>query len=189
EDTLRELFPATPVLRIDRDTTRRKDAMQNLLARIDSGEPCLLVGTQMLAKGHHFPHVTLAALLDVDGGLFSADFRATEKMGQLITQVAGRAGRGLKPGTVLIQSHFCDHPLVTQLTGEGYNAFASTLLEQRRVAGLPPYNHLALLRAEAESANDAERFLQLVRQRAETLAPPSPSLRYLGPLPSPMERR
>ena len=189
EDTLRELFPATPVVRIDRDTTRRKDAMQNLLAKIDSGEPCLLVGTQMLAKGHHFPHVTLAALLDVDGGLFSADFRATEKMGQLITQVAGRAGRAQKPGTVLTQSHLCDHPLITQLTGEGYNAFASTLLDQRRLAGLPPCNHLALLRAEAETAADAEHFLRLVRQRAEQLAPPSPALRYLGPLPAPMERR
>lgn len=189
EATLRELFPTIPILRVDRDTTRSKNAMANLVARIDDGEPCLLVGTQMLAKGHHFPHVTLAALLDVDGGLFSADFRATEKMGQLITQVAGRAGRGQKPGTVLIQSHLCDHPLITQLTGEGYNAFASTLLEQRRAAGLPPCNHLALLRAEAESAPDAEHFLRVARQRAEQLTPPSPALRYLGPLPSPMERR
>jgi len=189
EAVLGELFPEVPVLRIDRDTTRRKGTMENLLDEVNRGQPCILVGTQMLAKGHHFPHVTLAALLDVDGGLFSADFRAIERMGQLITQVAGRAGREHKPGAVILQSHLCDHPLLGQLTLEGYGAFAATLLAQRRLAGLPPYSHLALMRAEAESGDGAEQFLQLVRHQLETLSPPTPALRYLGPLPSPMERR
>jgi primosomal protein N' (replication factor Y) len=156
---------------------------------VNQGEPCILLGTQMLAKGHHFPHVTLAALMDVDGGLFSADFRAIERMGQLIIQVAGRAGREHKPGTVILQSHLCDHPLIQQLTGDGYPAFAETLLAQRQLAGLPPWSHLALLRAEADTPALAEQLLARARAEAERLCPPSPALRYLGPLPSPMERR
>jgi len=189
ETVLAELFPEVPVLRVDRDTTRRKDAMEKLVDEVNRGEPCILVGTQMLAKGHHFAKVTLAALLDVDGGLFSADFRATEKMGQLITQVAGRAGREQQAGTVLLQSHLCDHPLITRLTSDGYAAFATDLLAQRRFADLPPWSHLALVRAEAENPQAAEQLLQRLRQEAERLSPPTPALRYLGPLPSAMERR
>ena len=189
EATLSRLFPGVPVRRVDRDTTRRKDAMNSLVNEVNTGEPCILLGTQMLAKGHHFPHVTLAALMDVDGGLFSADFRATERMGQLIVQVAGRAGRAHKPGTVILQSHLCDHPLIQQLTREGYPAFAATLLAQRQLAGLPPWGHMALVRAEAENAARAEQLLARARSEAERLHAPSPALRYLGPLPSPMERR
>src|SRR5690606_17992230 len=176
EAVLGEFFPGVPVLRIDRDTTRRKGTMENLLDEVNRGQPCILVGTQMLAKGHHFPHVTLAALLDVDGGLFSADFRAIERMGQLITQVAGRAGREHKPGTVILQSHLCDHPLIQQLTGDGYPAFAETLLAQRQLAGLPPWSHLALLRAEADTPALAEQLLARARAEAERLCPPSPAL-------------
>ena len=189
ESVLARLFPDFPVRRVDRDTTRRKDAMDSLVNEVNQGEPCILLGTQMLAKGHHFPHVTLAALMDVDGGLFSADFRAIERMGQLIIQVAGRAGREHKPGTVILQSHLCDHPLIQQLTGDGYPAFAETLLAQRQLAGLPPWSHLALLRAEADTPALAEQLLARARAEAERLCPPSPALRYLGPLPSPMERR
>lgn len=189
ETVLAELFPDVPVLRVDRDTTRRKDAMEKLVAEVNRGEPCILVGTQMLAKGHHFAKVTLAALLDVDGGLFSADFRATERMGQLITQVAGRAGRECHAGTVMLQSHLCDHPLITRLTHDGYSAFAEDLLAQRRLGDLPPWSHLALVRAEAENPSAPERLLQRLRQHVQGLCPPTPALRYLGPLPSPMERR
>ncbi|MBF3246615.1 primosomal protein N', partial [Pseudomonas aeruginosa] len=149
EERLRILFPNHPVLRIDRDSTSRKHAMRDLFATINSGEPCILVGTQMLAKGHHFPRVTLVAILDADGGLFSADFRASERMAQQIVQVAGRAGRAEEPGRVLIQTHLADHPLLVQLTEDGYFAFAEQALSERRAAGLPPFAHLALLRAEA----------------------------------------
>ncbi len=189
EAVLEELFPGYPVLRVDRDSTRRKDAMEKLVDEVNRGRPCILVGTQMLAKGHHFPRVTLAALLDVDGGLFSPDFRAIERMGQLITQVAGRAGRELLGGRVILQSHLCDHPLVTRLTSDGYGAFAEDLLAQRRLAGLPPWTHLALVRAEAEQSAAAEQLLRRLRQVAEKLCPPSPELHFLGPLPSAMERR
>jgi len=189
EDGLSALFPQFPVLRVDRDSTRRKQAMQQLIDRVDDGKACILVGTQILAKGHHFPNVTLVAILDTDNGLFSPDFRATERMGQLITQVAGRAGRGEKPGTVILQSHHCDHPLITRLTRDGYAAFARDLLDERQRAGLPPFRHMAIFRAESESAESARDMLGRLRQVAELEASPGPALTYLGPLPSPLEKR
>src|SRR5690606_3941947 len=131
EERLGILFPDFPVLRIDRDSTSRKGSMEQLLGVINRGEPCLLVGTQMLAKGHHFPRVTLVAILDADGGLFSADFRASERMAQLIVPVAGRAGRAEEPGKVIIQTHLADHPLLVQLTEQGYFAFADLALSER----------------------------------------------------------
>lgn len=169
EERLRILFPNHPVLRIDRDSTSRKHAMRDLFATINSGEPCILVGTQMLAKGHHFPRVTLVAILDADGGLFSADFRASERMAQQIVQVAGRAGRAEEPGRVLIQTHLADHPLLVQLTEDGYFAFAEQALSERRAAGLPPFAHLALLRAEAHKPGQAEAFLDSACSAAEQL--------------------
>ncbi|TNF06681.1 MAG: primosomal protein N' [Gammaproteobacteria bacterium] len=189
EETLEALFPNFPVIRVDRDTTRRKRAMQEIVEKIHSGNPCILVGTQMLAKGHHFPNVTLVAILDADAGLFSADFRAAEKMGQLITQVAGRAGRGDKPGIVILQSQHCEHPLISTLTSRPYSEFCEMLLTERRLAQLPPFRYMALLRAEARNMNDAERFLAYARQVAEQQLRPSPDVSYLGPLPAPMEKR
>jgi len=189
EETLEALFPQYPVIRVDRDTTRRKQAMQAMVDRVNSGEPCILLGTQMLAKGHHFPNVTLVAILDADGGLFSADFRAPEKMGQLITQVAGRAGRGDKPGTVILQSHHCDHPLIASLVQRDYRSFSDMLLAERHLAQLPPFRHMALLRAEAADGQAAAEFLQYARQCAEHLLPASPDTGYLGPLPAAMEKR
>lgn len=189
EETLAVLFPDIPVIRVDRDTTRRKHAMQEVVNQVNEAKPCILIGTQLLAKGHHFPHVTLVAILDADGGLFSADFRAPEKMGQLITQVAGRAGRGSMPGTVILQSHHCDHPLITELTQSGYRAFSQTLLNERALAQLPPYRHMALIRAEATQAEAAIDFLKHCRLWAEQLLPASNNISYLGPLPAPMEKR
>jgi len=189
EETLEALFPGYPVIRVDRDTTRRKQAMQEVVEKIREGEPCILLGTQMIAKGHHFPNVTLVAILDADGGLFSADFRGAEKMGQLITQVAGRAGRGDRPGTVILQSHHCEHPLIATLTREPYGTFSAMLLKERQLAQLPPYRHMALLRAEARDARAAERLLQDARLLAEQQLPPSPDISYLGPLPAPLEKR
>ncbi len=191
EERLAVLFPDYPVLRIDRDSTSRKGSMEALLATINRGEPCLLVGTQMLAKGHHFPRVTLVAILDADGGLFSADFRASERMAQLIVQVAGRAGRADEPGKVIIQTHLADHPLLVQLTEQGYFAFADQALSERRAAGLPPFSHLALLRAEAHRPGQAEDFLDQACSQAEQLLAELElsGIELLGPVPAPMERR
>lgn len=191
EERLQLLFPDVPVLRIDRDTTARKDALGKLLRTIHSGAPCILVGTQMLAKGHHFPKVTLVAVLDADSGLFSADFRASERMAQQIVQVAGRAGRAGEPGQVLIQTHLADHPLMVQLAEEGYPAFARQALQERRAAGLPPFAYLALLRADAHRQDQVENFLEAAYHVAEGLAVnlALPQVELLGPVPAPMERR
>jgi len=191
EERLQLLFPDVPVLRIDRDTTARKDALGKLLRTIHSGVPCILVGTQMLAKGHHFPKVTLVAVLDADSGLFSADFRASERMAQQIVQVAGRAGRAEEPGQVLIQTHLADHPLMVQLAEEGYPAFARQALQERRAAGLPPFAYLALLRADAHRQDQVENFLEAAYHVAEGLAVnlALPQVELLGPVPAPMERR
>ncbi|MBE7373171.1 primosomal protein N' [Pseudomonas lopnurensis] len=191
EERLGILFPDYPVLRIDRDSTARKGAMERMFGTINRGEPCLLVGTQMLAKGHHFPRVTLVAILDADGGLFSADFRASERMAQLIVQVAGRAGRAEEPGKVIIQTHLADHPLLVQLTEQGYFAFAEQALSERRAAGLPPFSHLALLRAEAHKPGQAEAFLDDACSQAERLLDELElgGIELLGPIPAPMERR
>jgi len=191
EERLGILFPDYPVLRIDRDSTSRKGAMEQMIGTINRGEPCLLVGTQMLAKGHHFPRVTLVGILDADGGLFSADFRASERMAQLIVQVAGRAGRAEEPGKVIIQTHLADHPLLVQLTEQGYFAFAEQALSERRAAGLPPFSHLALLRAEAQKPGQAEAFLDDACNLAEQLLDQLQlnGVELLGPVPAPMERR
>lgn len=189
ESTLQQLFPHHPVIRVDRDSTRNKDGLQKLLVEVHDGQPCILVGTQMLAKGHHFPNVTLVVIIDADAGLFSTDFRGPERMGQLLLQVAGRAGRAERPGQVIIQSYHCDHPLMQTLVTQGYPALAKLILHERQITQMPPFRHLALLRAEAMSPDQAVEFLQLARQRAEQLFPPSPQLQYLGPLPAMMERR
>ncbi len=187
EQTLREQFPAAEVLRIDRDSTRRKGALDELLARAQSGRAQILIGTQMLAKGHHLPNVTLAGILNVDQGLFGADFRAAERMAQLIVQVAGRAGRAEKPGRVLIQTHHPTHPLLTALISQGYAAFAEAALGERKAAAFPPYGSLALLRAEAVSRAPPLDFLREAKQAAERAA--APGVDVLGPVSAPMERR
>ncbi len=189
EVVLQQLFPAHKVIRVDRDSTRNKNGMQKLLVDVHSGEPCILVGTQMLAKGHHFADVTLVVIIDADAGLFSTDFRGAERMGQLLLQVAGRAGREEKRGRVILQSHHTDHPLVQTLVQQGYHALAELILQERQITQLPPYRHLALVRAESKQAIAAADFLQLARRLAEALQASSPLLNYLGPLPAMMEKR
>lgn len=189
EVVLQQLFPEHKVIRVDRDSTRNKNAMQKLLVDVHSGAPCILVGTQMLAKGHHFADVTLVVIIDADAGLFSTDFRGAERMGQLLLQVAGRAGREEKRGRVILQSHHTDHPLVQTLVQQGYHALADLILQERQITLLPPYRHLALIRAESKQAIAAVDFLQLARRLAEQLQPSSPQLNYLGPLPAMMEKR
>ncbi|MFN3918740.1 MAG: primosomal protein N', partial [Methylohalobius sp.] len=187
ETELSTLFQGVRIARIDRDATRRKGSLDKLIKAIHAKEVDVLLGTQMLAKGHHFPNVTLAVIVDADAGLYSTDFRAPERMAQLIMQVAGRAGRSEKPGQVLIQTRHPDHPLLTALLEGGYPAFARQALAERRQAGLPPYSYQALLRAEAHQPQLPERFLD--QAAALTRAMADATVQVLGPAPAPMPRR
>jgi primosomal protein N' (replication factor Y) len=185
EEVLVDAFADMPVLRVDRGSTRRRDALESLLAELGT-RPGILVGTQMLAKGHDLPHLTLVAVVGVDEGLFSADFRAGEKLAQLLIQVAGRAGRAEKRGEVVLQTHHPEHPLLQTLVHGGYHAFAEAELAQRQAAGFPPFAHMALLRAEARHADAAQAFLQAAKS---ALRDTDPQLELHGPLPAPMPRR
>ena len=185
-ETLSDLFPDANILRIDGDTTRRKGAMNAFTDKILSGEIDILVGTQMLAKGHHFPNVTLVGIIDADMGLYSNDFRAGEKMGQMITQVSGRAGRASHPGTVMIQTHYPDHPLIKLLIENDYNHFAQIQLAERKMVNLPPYIYQVLLRAEGYEIDQPLNFL---RQSEKKLKNMTDNLEIFGPFPSPIEKR
>jgi primosomal protein N' (replication factor Y) len=187
EQALTAHFPGIEQIRIDRDTTRRKGELDRLLGQARSGASRLLLGTQMLAKGHHFPNVTLVGILDADHGLFSTDFRASERMAQLIVQVAGRAGRHERPGEVLIQTCHPEHPLLQLLITQGYPAFARAALAERRTAQMPPVTSMALLRAEAPAADTAMGFLASVQQRISAAG--LPGVEVWGPVPATMERR
>jgi len=188
EEALKRHFPDTRIARIDRDTTRRKGEMERKLKQAESGEDQILLGTQLLAKGHHFPNVTLVAILDSDQGLFSADFRGGERMSQLILQVAGRAGRADKTGEVLIQTHHPDHVLLLYAIKQDYRAITNALLEERKLVQWPPYSHLALLRAEATQKNKPMQFLREAAEKARELSP-NGQVMLLGPVPAPMEKR
>jgi primosomal protein N' (replication factor Y) len=183
EESLELRFPEIPILRFDRDRTSRVGVLNEQLEQVRSGESCLMVGTQMLAKGHHFPGVTLVVIVNIDQALYSADFRALERMGQMILQVAGRAGRMEKPGTVILQTLHPEHPALELLLQKGYEAYARWLLEERRMAGLPPAGFQALLRAEAHDRSVAERFLEDAAQIF-----PQGETRIFGPMPAIMER-
>jgi len=185
ETVLGRHLPGFPVARIDRDSTQRKGSLEGYLEGARSGRYPLLVGTQMLAKGHHFPSVTLAAVLDADQGLFSADFRAGERLAQVLVQVAGRAGRAERPGSVLIQTHQPGHPLLQTLVKEGYPGFAELALAERADAALPPFSWQALLRAEAADQETPSLFLRQARAAEE----PPADVELMGPVPAPMERR
>ncbi|MEZ9197354.1 primosomal protein N' [Shewanella sp. 10N.286.54.B9] len=182
---LEKEFPNHPVVRIDRDTTRNKGSLEGHLNAIHKGEYKILVGTQMLAKGHHFPDVTLVGLLDVDGALFSADFRAPERFGQLYTQVSGRAGRANKPGTVLLQTHQSDNAMLRELMHKGYGEFSRNQLNERKQALLPPAWHMILIRAEAHQASDADALLSQIG----ALLPQNEECEVIGPMPAPLDRK
>jgi len=189
EQALQKLFPDFPVIRVDRDSTQRKHAMQEIMQQVNTGQPCILVGTQMLAKGHHFPKVTLVAIINADSGLFSADFRGMERTAQLILQVAGRAGRADHPGKVMMQTYHSDHPTLQTLVHHGYSAFAQEELHNRKIAQLPPFTHYALLRAETSIKGRAESFLGALRQQLEDDMLLPHGVHWIGPFPSPMEKR
>lgn len=185
EQALTALFPKARIARIDRDSTSRKHALEQTLDKINQREYDILLGTQMLAKGHHFPYVTLVAILDADSGLLSNDFRALERLAQLLTQVSGRAGRAHLPGEVLIQTHHPDHPLLQSLVNEGYASFAEAALQERAAAHLPPFGHLSLLRAESTKALAPQQFLEHIKNQLG----PRTNIACLGPIPAFMEKR
>lgn len=185
EESLQQLFPDTAITRLDRDSTRRKGALNEALSDIHQHGARLIVGTQMLAKGHHFPNVSLVVIVDVDGALYSSDFRAPEQLGQLLTQVAGRAGRGSSGGKVLLQTHYPQHSLLQDIIQNGYAAFARTALQEREMTRLPPYQFLAMFSAEAHQSELCQSWLQ----QLATIAADNTALQILGPIPAPLERR
>jgi primosomal protein N' (replication factor Y) len=185
EETLQQLFPAEALIRLDRDTASSPGELQALMDRVLSGEARILVGTQIVTKGHHFPEISLVVVLNADHGLFSTDFRAAERLAQTIVQVAGRAGREQRRGEVLIQTEYPEHPLLQSLLDGGYEAFAATALAERAAARWPPYGRIALLRASALTQAAAMEFLGAAR----ALAPAEHAVRLLGPVAAAMARR
>ena len=181
---LTDYFPNTQIARIDRDAVRQNKQLLATLEKIESGESQILIGTQMLAKGHHFPNLTLVVVLDADAGFYNQDFRALERLGQLITQVSGRAGRAAHPGEVLIQTHFPDNPLLNQLIQTGYTAFTEALFPLRDKAAWPPYHHIALLRAYARNETNLKEFLASIKTELKQL-----EVTVLGPAPAPMAKK
>ena len=187
EETLKTLFPNYSVARIDRDSTARKGKLEGYLEDIQQGKSQILIGTQMLAKGHHFPNVTLVALVNVDSALFSLDFRAEERLAQLYVQVAGRAGRADKQGEVVLQTHYPDHPLLTTLLANGYQAFAKETLQLRHSMGLPPFTFQALFKAQARHSELAENCLRQIADFFQSKQ--ITGLQMLGPMPAPFSKK
>jgi primosomal protein N' (replication factor Y) len=177
-------FPNTEVVRIDRDAVRKKNSLDQHLDKIHSGEAQLIVGTQMLAKGHHFPRLSLVVVLDADAGFYNQDFRAIEHLGQLLTQVSGRAGRAEHAGQVLIQTHLPNHPLLNLLIQQGYDPFAEALLTMRQHAQLPPFHYLAVVRAQGKAAGTVAKFLMAAKEQLK-----NNSILAMGPAPAPMPRK
>jgi primosomal protein N' (replication factor Y) len=190
ESFLSKKYSQHKVIRIDRDSTRSKKRLSQLLDEVQKGDPCILLGTQMLAKGHHFPNITLVAIVDADAGLFSADFRGQEQMAQTIVQVAGRSGRADREGEVLIQSRHSDHSTLQRLTQKSYGEFTEALFKEREQTFMPPFAHLCLIRAEGKEFKTSLAFLQQVAALTEQLCKQHKfSIELLGPLPAPMEKR
>jgi primosomal protein N' (replication factor Y) len=171
---------------VDRDSTARKGALGRVLEQVRKGEIDILVGTQMLAKGHDYPALTLVGVLGADNALFSADFRAAERLHAQLVQVSGRAGRAGLPGEVLIQTDFPHHPLYAAVASHDFDRFAAEALDERRLAGFPPFARLALLRAEAKQAGAALAFLEAARRTARRL---SGEVEVFDPVPATLERK
>lgn len=184
-DALRSLFPERRIARLDRDVSRTRGALATVLEEVESGETDIIVGTQMLTKGHDFPRVTLVGIVNADQGLLGTDFRSEERLAQTIVQVAGRAGRRDRPGQVVIQTHYPRHPLLAALVDQDYAAFARLALDERRLAEWPPWSHVALWRAEAHDREAVYRFLRRIGSTAREHAE---DVQVLGPAAAPLER-
>ncbi len=192
EKIVQELFPEIQVVRIDRDTTQRKDALQNMLEAVKDGKQQILIGTQMLAKGHHFPNVTLVAILDIDQGLYSIDFRAPERLAQLIVQVSGRSGRAEKKGQVVLQTSHPEDDMLNTLLNAGYAGFAKKVLKERKELLLPPYAYQSMIRAESNKIENYQAFLEYCFQALSAIKqnlPEGNNCQFLGPVPAPMEKK
>ena len=191
EQVLAEKFPHYQISRIDRDSTARKGALEAELQAIRQGKSQILIGTQMLAKGHHFPNVTLVAIVNVDSALFSTDFRSEERLAQLYLQVAGRAGRAEKPGEVVLQTHYPDHPLLKVLLNEGYEAFAQSALQLRQTMQLPPFCAQSLFRATGKNNEQIVNFLQNLTAyfQQKTVELGLQGMQILPPFSAPMPKK
>jgi len=185
EESLRELFPDQALVRLDRDSAARPEQLEAIIGGVLTGATRILVGTQMVTKGHHFPGISLVVVLNADQGLFSTDFRAAERLAQTIVQVAGRAGRERTRGEVLIQTQYPEHPLLQSLLAGGYEGFAATALIERHCAHWPPFGRLAVLRASTRASDGALEFLSAARK----LSPASRDVQLLGPVAASMARR
>lgn len=185
EDTLTQHFPHARILRVDRDSTRRRDSWADMQRAIRNGEADILVGTQLLAKGHDFPKLTLVGVINADSALFSPDFRATERLFAQLMQVGGRAGRAAEAGEVMIQTQFPEHHLYRLLQRHDYAEFAASLLAERAAAGFPPFVHQAVLRAEAGKLETALGFLR----QAQAAAPALAAITLFDPTPAAMARK
>jgi primosomal protein N' (replication factor Y) len=185
---LTQRYPDTPVLRIDRDVIASREALKSRLQQLQSGEPCILIGTQMIAKGHDYPAITLSVVLDADQALFSASYRASERLAQTLFQVSGRSGRGDREGEAILQTRFPDHPLMQALTRQDYRQIANDLLQERRLLGFPPYARVVIFRADAIELKAALRKLEEIRTLLET-ARRFDALSCVGPMPALMTRR
>ncbi len=186
ESVLQEHFPQARILRVDRDSTRNKGVWNAMRRQIHDETVDMLVGTQILAKGHDFPNLTLVGVLNADSALYSSDFRASEKLYAQLAQVAGRAGRADKPGEVLIQTAFPDHPLFRALSAHDFDTWAKSLLAERKAAGFPPFVYQAMLRAEGKREADVHSFLRQAREAAVALSMP---VEVYGVVPAAMPRR
>ena len=189
EEFLRDHFPNTKTRIIESDSTRKKESLNEYFDEIKKGEPIILLGTQLLAKGHHFPNVTLVGIIDADSGLFSADFRGSERVAQLMTQVSGRAGRDKKPGRVILQSYCLDHPQIEEIITGSYEKFAKRLLEERKSYKIPPFSFQAKIFAESPKSLVSRDFILNILNQSKIEKQISSNVRIVGPLPSIMEKK
>lgn len=187
EQSLIELFPEFRTLRVDRDNVQGQKKLNQALSDIAEQKVDIIIGTQMLAKGHHFPNITLVVILNIDVALFASDYRAPERAAQLVAQVAGRAGRGDKPGKVLIQTHHPEEPVLNFMQRHDYQGLTLHLLENRQMASYPPYSYHALFRAEHRDEDSALQLLEIIKMQSHARAGRSISL--MGPVPAPLSRR
>jgi|TARA_B100001093_G_scaffold188852_1_gene181443 primosomal protein N' (replication factor Y) len=189
EEFLQNHFPEIKTLRIDSDSTRKKETLNEYFGEIREGKPMILLGTQLLAKGHHFPDVTLVGIIDADSGLFSADFRGSERVAQLMTQVSGRAGRDKKPGRVILQSYCPDHPQIEEIITGSYEKFAKKLLEERKSSKIPPFSFQAKIFAESPKSLVSRDFILNLVNQPKIEEKTRKNVRVIGPLPSVMEKK
>ena len=189
EEFLQNYFPDIKTLRIDSDSTRKKETLNEYFSEIREGKPMILLGTQLLAKGHHFPDVTLVGIIDADSGLFSADFRGSERVAQLMTQVSGRAGRDKKPGRVILQSYCPDHPQIEEIITGSYDKFAKKLLGERKNSKIPPFSFQAKIFAESPKSLISRDFILNLLNQSKIDEKIRMNVRVIGPLPSVMEKK